>query len=171
MVKFYHLSSIDFLGHCIKFLLSNLWQKMMKQDLSAISAIKVILSMKMYKHILNQHIEETGMIVSNVNIVQHTSIIWRGILKQSMSLMRKLSIPVNNVNIKLDNEAIWNVTLNQSISTSSIPVSTVNMKQQHKGSLRKHIQSVWRVILSVHLKVKHPFDHCELQASTDIGHI
>ena len=35
---------------------------MMKQDLSAISAIKVILSMKMYKHILNQHIEETGMI-------------------------------------------------------------------------------------------------------------
>ena len=45
---------------------------MMKQDLSAISAIKVILSMKMYKHILNQHIEET---VSNVNIVQHTSII------------------------------------------------------------------------------------------------
>ena len=51
---------------------------MMKQDLSAISAIKVILSMKMYKHILNQHIEETGMIVSNVNIVQHTSIIWRG---------------------------------------------------------------------------------------------
>ena len=75
MVKFYHLSSIDFLGHCIKFLLNNLWQKMMKQDLSAISAIKVILSMKMYKHILNQHIEETGMIVSNVNIVQHTSII------------------------------------------------------------------------------------------------
>ena len=48
---------------------------MMKQDLSAISAIKVILSMKMYKHILNQHLEETGMSVSNVNIVQHTSII------------------------------------------------------------------------------------------------
>ena len=48
---------------------------MMKQDLSAISAIKVILSKKMYKHILNQHIEVTGMIVSNVNIVQHTSII------------------------------------------------------------------------------------------------
>ena len=43
------------------------------------------------------------------------------------------------------------------------------MKQQHKGSLRKHIQSVWRVILSVHLKVKHPCDQCEFQASTAIG--
>ena len=80
---------------------------MMKQDLSAISVIvKVIVSKKIYKHILNQHIEETVMIVSNVNIVQHISLIWRGILKQSMSLMRKLSVPVNNANIKLDNEEI-----------------------------------------------------------------
>ena len=49
---------------------------MMKQDLSAISVIvKVIVSKKIYKHILNQHIEETVMIVSNVNIVQHISLI------------------------------------------------------------------------------------------------
>ena len=49
---------------------------MMKRDLSAISVIvKVIVSKKIYKHILNQHIEETVMIVSNVNIVQHISLI------------------------------------------------------------------------------------------------
>ena len=48
---------------------------MMKQDLSVISAIKVIVLKKIYKYILNQHIEEKGMIVSNVNIMQHISLI------------------------------------------------------------------------------------------------